>query len=314
MFEPRVLARLPRGGLGNKLLVWARAFVFAHQHGLPLSVSGWAEFKIGPYLRGERSKRQYWGYFSNQASPGLIDSFMLACAYSPCRQPDLHQVHLQVSPRKLFVFDQVPSWHDYFDGLRGHEPLVRAAFVAVLNEPYRCVLQEPDAPVIGVHVRRSDFRELAPGESLGQNCNVRTPIEYYVNVVNMLRYIRGETLPVTVFTDGPAEDVQALLALPEVSLAAPAKDIVDLLRLSRSRCIVASAGSTFSYWAAYLSDAPVITHPAHPVSIRADMLRQRAYEGPLTSDNEPDALLVRNLMDIGVSRVDSLARSVSGSP
>lgn len=299
MFEPHVLARLPRGGLGNKLLVWARALVFAHQHGLPLSVSGWAEFKIGPYLRGERSKRQYWGYFSNEARPGLIETLMWAGVYSPCREPDLHQANLQSSSRQLFVFDQVPSWHDYFDGLRGHEAMVRAAFAAALNPPYRRFLEEPGAPVIGVHVRRSDFRELAPGESLGQHCNVRTPLSYYVDVVKRLRAMCGQTLPVTVFTDGREDDVQALLALPAVRMAEPAKDIVDLIRLSRSRCIVASAGSTFSYWAAYMSDAPVITHPAHPVAIRSDVLRQRAYEGPLTSDNERDALLLRNLMDIG---------------
>jgi hypothetical protein len=314
MFEPRVLARLPRGGLGNKLLVWARALVFAYQHGLPLSVSGWAEFRIGPYLRGERSKRQYWGYFSNEDNPGLIELIALACAYSPCVEPDMHQVRSPVMPRQVFVFDQVPSWRDYFDGLRGHESLVRPAFAALLNEPYRGVLQEPDVPVVGVHVRRSDFRELSPGECFGQNCNVRTPIGYYVDVINSLRHIRGEALPVTVFTDGREEDVRALLALPAVRMAAPANDIVDLLRLSRSRCIVASAGSTFSYWAAYLSDAPVITHHAHPVAIRSDMLRQRAYEGPLMADNECNALLVRNLMDIGDSQIDAVAGSDSGSP
>lgn len=153
--------------------------------------------------------------------------------------------------------------------------------------------------MIGVHVRRSDFRELAPGESLGRHCNVRTPLAYYVDVVNRLRALRGKPLPVTVFTDGREEDLQALLDLPGVRMAAPARDIVDLIRLSRSRCIVTSAGSTFSYWAAYMSNAPVITHPAHPVAIRSDVLRQRAYEGPLTSDNEQNVLLMRNLMDIG---------------
>ena len=37
-----VYAKLPRGGLGNKMLVWARALVFSQRNSLPLFVSRWA--------------------------------------------------------------------------------------------------------------------------------------------------------------------------------------------------------------------------------------------------------------------------------
>jgi hypothetical protein len=301
MLESCVHARLPRGGLGNKLLVWARALVFAHTHGLPLLTSGWAEVKLGPYLRRERSKRQYWGYFPHSPAPGLLQQALLAWAYQPpIVEPALDMPLGDVAAsRQVCVFERVPPWEDYFQGLRGHEGLVSAAFHQALGDGYARLSQAAPKPTVAVHVRRSDFRELAPGEVLGKACNVRTPIDFYVDVVNGLRAIAGHALPVTVFTDGRAEDVRALLDLPQVTMAAHNPDIVDLILMSQARCLVTSAGSTFSYWAAYMSEASVILHPGHDVAIRSDAMRAVHFEGPLPTPDQPSELLRQNLRALG---------------
>ena len=52
-----VLAKLPKAGLANKLLVWARALVFAKENNYELFVIGWFDFKLGPFLRNEKTKR-----------------------------------------------------------------------------------------------------------------------------------------------------------------------------------------------------------------------------------------------------------------
>lgn len=293
MLESVVYARLPRGGLGNKLLVWARALVFARQSGLTLYVSGWADIKIGPYIRGERSKRQYWGYFKDSAAPGLFRRFMFSYLYSVHHEPDLdsYQATALRNMNQLYLYDAVPSWRDYFYGLRGHEEYVRSSFLNMIKPRYRKQLLRQKFPVIGVHIRRSDFRELEPGESLGENCNVRTPIAYYLDVISALRRKAGLPLPVTVFTDGRVEDVADILALPDVVMATPNPDIVDLLLLSKSKYLVTSLGSTFSYWAAYLSRGHVITHPAHVVKIRSQAVNANPYEGPMTSEHPWDAAL-----------------------
>jgi len=290
MLESAVYARLPRGGLGNKLLVWARALVFARHYGLPLYVSSWADIKIGPYLRGERSKRQYWGYFEDSSVPSLLRRFMFSHLYDIHHEPDLEGCQLAELRKisQLYLYDTVPSWRDYFKGLRGHEVFVSSAFNSMLRPRYRHQLNRQNWPVIAVHIRRSDFRELAPGETLGENCNVRTPIAYYLDVIFSLRRMAGRTLPVTVFTDGRIEDVEEILALPEVVMAAPNPDIVDLVLLSKSKCLVTSVGSTFSYCAAYLSEGHVITHPAHAVSIRSQTVNANRYEGPILGDQPWD--------------------------
>lgn len=61
-----VIADIPRCGLGNKMLVWAKAMIFARAHDLPLYTFGWEQFNLGPLLRGERSNRFYTGYFKKE--------------------------------------------------------------------------------------------------------------------------------------------------------------------------------------------------------------------------------------------------------
>ena len=275
-----VYAKLPRGGLGNKMLVWARALVFSQRNSLPLFVSRWAEVKLGPFLRGEKSKRQYWGYFSGENNPGIIQKILFYCLYKKVHEPSTKKVLSPGSVKKLYFYDTVPDWIDYFDGLRGHEDLIRDSFFSMLTAKYREILANEKTPVVAVHVRRSDFRELKPGEVHRDSCNVRTPIQYYLRTIELLRSESGQALPVTIFTDGHKEDVLELLALPNVTLADPNPDIVDLLLISRAKCIVVSANSTFSYWAAFLSEALVITNPAHEINIRSKDLRENFFEGP----------------------------------
>jgi len=295
-----VFARLPRAGLCNKLLVWARAFVFAHKYGLPLYVFGWSEFKIGPYLRFERSKRRYWGYFKSHSKPGMILSLIFPFCYKIKNEPNLDDSmsHSVLNTKELYLFDTVPPWPDYFNGLRGQEELVRSAFMSILHP--RCIkeMNKQNAPVIGVHIRRSDFRDLSQDELLGESGNVRTPLLYYIEVILALREMTGRTLPVTVFTDGYEDDVAEVLALPRVSMSATNSDILDLINLSQSTCLVTSIGSTFSYWAAYISTGLIITHSAdstHFASIDSNA-SQREFK---FKSNEPwDPLLVNRITDI----------------
>jgi hypothetical protein len=64
--KPVVVADLPRAGLGNILFVWAKALIFSRLNNLPLEIIGWDKFKLGPWLRGERSKRDYSGSWTNE--------------------------------------------------------------------------------------------------------------------------------------------------------------------------------------------------------------------------------------------------------
>ncbi len=61
-----VVCKLPKAGLGNQLFPLMHAFVFAKLNNLPVIVTGYHQLKIGPYIRREKNKRQYKGYFTFQ--------------------------------------------------------------------------------------------------------------------------------------------------------------------------------------------------------------------------------------------------------
>lgn len=262
-----VVVSLPRVGLGNCLLVWARAAVFAHLNGLPLQTLGWNQFRIGPWLRRERTKRFYGGYFRSSAP--LADRLLvrprllLSRATGHLLNPPVEKIDLaHLGRSSVIVFDQMPHWKDWFRDLKAHRRYVRDRLFEELKPSIKRELDACPRPVIGVHVRLGDSRPLQPGENFA-TIGGRTPLEHFQEVIRELRKTLGARTPVTLFSDGYVDELRPLLMEPLVSLAPPRRDIVDMLLLARSSVIVASALSSFSYWSGFLSDAPLILHPEH---------------------------------------------------
>ena len=152
----------------------------------------------------------------------------------------------------------------------------------MLNEKYTEIYENCDAPVIGVHIRCSDF--IIDNKNLGKKPNVRTPIEYFVEIIKKIRESINKNLPVTIFTDGNPTDMAKLKKLSNTKFSNSETDLEDMLRLSKSKIIITSCNSTFSYWAAFISSSPVITHPNHEIQIRGD--NDHFIEGPINL-NEP---------------------------
>lgn len=293
-----VYAKLPRAGLGNKLLVWARASIFSDINSFPLFISNWAELKIGPFLRKEDRKRQYFGYFNNRNRLGLLRKIYFNFNFQLILDSSLGKVNKKNRLNFLYRFEKVPSGPDYFKGIREYRSLIRKSFYEVVSN--RCIdnVKYVPHPVIGVHIRLSDFREPAPGEYVGDTYNLRTPIFYYIQVVEIIRKTHGRELPVTIFTDGHADEVSDLLNLPGVKLSDRRSDIEDLILLSQSQCIVVSPMSTFSCWAAFLSDAVIIKHPKHSEVIRGESNDLDLFEGSVIDKQTMNELFIRNIQKI----------------
>lgn len=63
---------LGRYGLTHGLLAWARASVWCEQNGAVMLAPFWLKLRIGPYLRRERDKRNYFMLFGRvTATAGL---------------------------------------------------------------------------------------------------------------------------------------------------------------------------------------------------------------------------------------------------
>ena len=295
-----VVCKLPRAGLGNQLFPLMKAQVFAQLNRLPLIVTGYHQIKIGPYLRGEKSKRKYHGFFRFQKSWPLAiwqrRKLLARHRNELLAEPVVANIGAKFLKDTWFVFSAMPHWENYFEGLKENRTLAIELFWKMIKPEIAAQVNALNAPCIGVHIRMGDFRALKTGEDFSTVGAVRTAENYFIDVINGIRKIHGSFLPVVLFTDGYKKELTQILSLQNVQLAEGNSDLVDLLLLSRSKIIVTAAGSTFSYWSAFLSDAVLIMHPGHlHQPLRPGELNEKWYEGPFDLQHE---LLLKNIKAI----------------
>ena len=297
-----VHCKVPRSGLGNQLFPIVKAHVFGALNNLPVVVTGYRQFKVGPYLRREKSKRNYSNYFKFQKNIITAwfeqQSIHALTKKGLVTEPRVDRLNEGEKKNGVYLFSEHPHYHDYFTGLRENRDEARKHLLSILRKEIVDDVASKKAPVIGVHIRMGDFRKLKEGEDFSQVGATRTPENYFIDCIRQIRSINGSCLPVSIFTDGYRHELENLLALENIEIVEGNKDIVDLLLLSRSKIIVTSASSTFSYWSGFLADAPLIMHPDHIyASIRPAEVNERFYEGPLKPNNQPE-LLVKNITAI----------------
>lgn len=246
--KSKVFVQFPRTGLGNMMLIWARGVVLSKVFNIPLVCSLWYGLRLGPILRNEPKKRFYWGYFKETPILTLLKTNLKIWFVK--KEYNLHYNKI-TSPNKnvgLYIYNKVIIDNDLFGLIRDHQPLIKSELNLLLLPKMKEELKKYSQPVISVHIRRGDFNY---GPSI-------TPIDYFIKAINLIRENVGEIWPVTVFTDARMNEIEEIFKLPEVYVAEDKADILDILLMSQSKVIVMSKSSTFSYWAAFLSDAIVV--------------------------------------------------------
>lgn len=284
-----VLAILPKAGLGNKLYVWAQAQAFADLNQLRVLTLGWTRPSLGPLMRRERSSRLYMGQFR---SPDVEDFFLLTQSVllsKSIKNPSLETLSKGYSENQLFIFKGTPKVNpdNSFQDLKPFRESLKLGLCNILSAQIKKKLQENKHPVVGLHVRRGDFASTP----------WITPLDYFLNRVSQIRQVAGACLPVTVFSDGTDDELSPLLDMPEVKRAPSNPEIVDILLLSRSRILVTCPASTFSNWAAFLSDGIIIRDYLFPhKDARPQEINETFFEGiPGEDVGSWPALLIQNL-------------------
>jgi hypothetical protein len=276
-----VISKLPNAGLGNKLFTWGHGVIFAKKNELRHYSIGWTKIKIGPILRRETSLRFYRNYFKSSVLVSKIKFIffkksreVILKSYLDCQKTE------NVDVDSLYIFNEVPHWSDYFKGLRENQEFVVDVFFKSLSPKIYDEYLKKKEPVIGVHIRMGDFKKVAATQDFSKVGHARTPMQYFIDVISQLRTASEITLPVTIFSDGNANELSEVLSLPNVYLAEDDLDILQMLHLSKSKIIVLSAGSTFGQWAAFLSNAAIINHYQHFHSyIRPSTTNVHSFEG-----------------------------------
>jgi hypothetical protein len=132
-----------------------------------------------------------------------------------------------------------------------------ASFIKEYVSNYFQISKSNKIARIALHVRRGDYLQ-------GGNPNFHGVLagEYYVTAVETIRKELGD-LPILVFTDSLEIVSKELWVknLTNLSFAKNADDLEDFTEIAKSQAIVCS-NSTFSWWAAYVSDASNIILPS----------------------------------------------------
>lgn len=282
MGKDKVYSRLPKAGLGNKMLVWARGCVFAYKNNLELFTSAWWSVQLGPWIRREKQKRLYWGYFNEDSLFAKLKYYFFRFICEVEVEPRVFDAKSQ--KRKLYVFNSLihSEDNDYFKELKPYRQHIKNELYKRINPALLQQLDKYSTPAIGIHVRRGDFK-------LGSKV---TPISFFVDAINSVRSVSGKILPVTIFTDASKDEIEDLLSLPCVDVAVPKQDILDILLLSKSDICILSINSTFSSWAAFLNDGIILKHPEEwNPDIRPGTVNNIHYEGYFDPSKKMDESL-----------------------
>ena len=247
-----------RTGLSNMLFPWARAEVFSRRHRAEVLAPHWTKLmRLGPWLRGERDKRYYWAQFSNNGYISGLQKWLIIQRSSVIAEDNFSDT---ASGRHNSVVVTFRGMEGFFDSLLGEQVYLKERLLTIAAPAVRRQLAVfRPAPFIGVHVRRSDFRQA--GWAVDDQW-------YLLAVSEALAVAKAaghERIDIRIFSDAPLEELSFIArAFENVTIMEPAPALVDLLRLSLSNWLVGTSNSTFSMWAAFLGGMPSCWHATAP--------------------------------------------------
>jgi len=246
-----VYPKMHKSGLGNLLWMWAKAYCWARDHDLPLLTPNWVQWDWKRYIQFNPDKRNYLGYFNNDGYIGGWRRSHMLASYRRIR-PEQYEPGLS---RRLVVFDSMGD----FTPLIGRHKMIQEAFCSIVRPAH---LPDPkDYPdrYIALHVRMGDFSPVDVSEIQHGKTNMRLPLEWYRDALRACRNMLGQDIPAVIFSDGTPGELELLLKEKNIQLANGSSAMSDLIALSRA-CLLVASRSSFSLWAAYIGQMPVIYH------------------------------------------------------
>lgn len=118
---------------------------------------------------------------------------------------------------------------------------------------------DPALPVVGIHVRLGDFAAAQPAEAYRGRFNVSLPMAWYRRVALSLQQQLDGQVQFLVVSDAKSSQLGELTNDLRCVFTddLPDSDCSDLLALSRADLMVCAV-SSYSVWAAFLSEAPYL--------------------------------------------------------
>ncbi|RWN63526.1 MAG: hypothetical protein EOR99_27465 [Mesorhizobium sp.] len=257
-----------RFGLGHSMLAWARCEIWCRKNDAQMLGPRWFRPRIGPYLRRERDRREYFKLFTNEGYVGEPwRTMLLATARKVPADTAPSTANDGGSTVVVFKNTVASNFEKHFHEVRGYGPVLYDAFRRITRKRY--LPETPASPFLAIHVRLGDFSRFDVGKVEAKTHNQRLPIEWYCESLVALRKGLGTNMPARVFSDGDDTDLVPLLRLPEVRRANDAESVTHMLEMAQASAII-GAGSNFNLWAAFFGQVPRITYPNQAIVVVND--------------------------------------------
>lgn len=261
-------------GLGNELIPWARAFVAASVLGAQT---------LGPAFG--LNHRKYWrhfgtpryDWFAQRALEYALPRFEFTesdfvnyggdCLSDAIRR---FAEHHRLRERSAWVLLTRGMWGGYRHIIEARafvrSTLTLSRFAAANLATIRSRL-DCNRITVAMHVRLGDFspsRSEPSQDAYRGRFNVSLPLEWYINIASTLRGTLGDNVQFLIVSDGSMQQLAPLLdscgGITTTDI--PDSDVSDLLALADADLLVCSI-SSYSLWAAFLSDAPYLWFEPH---------------------------------------------------
>jgi hypothetical protein len=277
-------------GLGNRLFPWARCAVFSALTGAVPLRPRWFQPRVGPLLRGGIDVSQYarsflmLGIFRHVAGEiGGVRARWIESTAARVPEPRAldSAAAATLPPGSLVTFS---GYGDHFGQLEGWQDFLRGRLEAMTGERWLRVVRELGEIPIAIHVRRGpDFPDPTPEDLERPHGPVRTPLTWFRQTLQVIRDHVGYSARAVVVSDGIERELRELLALDNTVLVRPRCVVSDLLTLSRARVLLASGGSSFSAWGAFLGRMPTVSLTGQSLA----WFRLRACGGAYVGEFDP---------------------------
>ncbi len=255
----------PHGGygLGNELIPWAKAWIFAQEASAMCMPPAWGS-----------NPREYWRYFKSPRWDSLVhravskvvptisfaQSDFDAIGLTDFREASRRFIELHNLDIKSFWNVEITGLWGAFEGLRPSRSFLLSRLLSTthtIQNIYR-IKQNIDNQklFVGLHVRMGDFSK-SNLYSYQSSVNMSWPIEWWVNIIERLNNCFGASnINFLLASNGSLNELSPLLSHDNVLFTSslPYSDISDLLTLSECDLICGSL-SSFSMWAIFLGNA-----------------------------------------------------------
>lgn len=223
---------------------------------MPMLSPTWTQISLGPLLRRETDLRHYADLFlpGCEEVTGARGLWVKLCSRRVSEEENPTLTGTNGRPvLKVFAGEQ-----DRFLQLNGSHEFLRTALREITRPHWLEAADQIQDVAIGMHVRMGDFVD---AQAEPNNPHRRVPHSWFAESLRTIRSAVGYPIRAIVVSDGKESELGELLDQQDVSLVRTGSAISDLLVLSRSKVLIASAGSSFSAWAAFLGQMPTIAHP-----------------------------------------------------